>query len=207
MVQADILRQNVLPVHSQHLGEGSQQVHRLVAHIDDLFVIGEHTLQSDCHDRRRIGIVQDPGVWPVPPGIPDDLDHVGNGPHTIGKAAGAAGLLPHNAVGQRDLLIHQAHIKAAGSDLTENKVHAGIGGFLIRRIEKLQFRIFFPKQDLCEFPNDCLPFTVDIVQPEFFQREFRLLLTQAFQQPRCPRGSTTHDHGLVFFHRRTSQSG
>lgn len=101
VIQPHILGNDILPPDPQHLGKGLKQVHRLIAHVDDLPVPREHPLQRHRYDGRRVGIVQDPRVARVFPRIPNDLNHIRDRPQAIGKAAGAAGFLAYHAMRQR----------------------------------------------------------------------------------------------------------
>ena len=97
MIEAEIDRIEGCRIAIEQASVRAQQVDRLIADIEDAFILRETLVQGIRHNRRRVGVVEDPGLRRAGADFLDQRNHVADGAHTVGKAACAAGFLPDDA--------------------------------------------------------------------------------------------------------------
>ena len=168
VVQSEVIVDDLLLVFDAHGGghhvdDGDGHV----ADVDDPGV-GPQAATGLGDDGGRVGVVEDPVVGPgVLGGIVNDLDHGENGPHAVGHAAGTAGLLPHTAVAEGDLLVLLPHGVLAHPHLGEDEGGAGVGGLHIGGDRELDvaFQILV-KDPVHQDPHLVLTLLVDVEQAD-----------------------------------------
>ena len=126
------------------------------------------------YDGGGVGVVQDPVVLlGILFHIIDQLDHGEDGAHTVGHAAGAAGLLTYAAVAQRNLLVLLPHGVLAHAHLSEDERSIGIGGFRIGGDSQLDVALQVLMQNpVHNHSNLILPLLVNIKQTNLIHFQF-----------------------------------
>ena len=184
---------------TQHLCEGQHDCYRHIADVQDLIVV---VLAAGglSHDRSRVGVIDDPCLRCVLAHIVDHLEHAGDGTQAVCHAAGAAGLLTHNAKLQRDLLVLLPHFHAALTDLSKGKVNIGIGLFRVRGGEVDALRIQLCDQRAAQGIDQLQTIRVNIVQHQLFQREAVKICNQALDNAGGMAGAAADNNNFKSFH-------
>ena len=170
MVEADIVERQIGVAVAE--GGGYQQLddNRHVAD-EQAFQLRETLVPGVRQNRRRVGVVEDPGIGGISAHILADGQHVGDRAQRKRKAAGAAGLLTDHAVAQRDLLIQRPHLEAAAADLGEQELHAGEGFAAIGGDDQLDLGGLFGQQQADEAAHGGDALGVIVEQHQLAQRQ------------------------------------
>ena len=122
MVEADLVDDHALRLHTEQVGDAALEADRNVAEADGAMAGIEQRPRDDPDGVRE---VDDPGVraGELAHAV-GDLQHHRHGAHRLREPAGAGRLLADAAAGERDRLIAQARRLPADADLHEHEVRA-----------------------------------------------------------------------------------
>lgn len=197
VVEAEIDRLEIIPVHAEKPARGAHDILRLVANVENPLVIRELTAQRLCHYGSRVGVVETPGIRRVLADGMDSMDHVTDGAHAIGHATSTDRLLADNAMIEAGVLIRPAALKPARTHLHEDEVHAGIGSLLVSGVADFCIGIHLTEEDLPELSDRLLSWTVDIEEDKPCKREILLKPHEALEKARRIGAATTDDTHVV----------
>ena len=184
VVQAEVVHFQFMTIHAQN---GAHIAHRGNRHIADVQhpCVRAQAAHAFRDDRRRVGVVHDPGfLMRVAIDQIDKLHHRQDRAQAVGQPAGAAGFLAHHAVTQRDLLILLTHFVLADAHLGEDKMRAAKGHFRVTGDGKCDALTVVANDLLDDRRNGVLTRFVDIVKANFGQREILQAHHQAFHNAR-----------------------
>lgn len=160
-----------------HDGHLVHEVDGHVADVDDLGVRAQHAAGLG-HDCGRVGVIEHPGVGRVLLHVVEDLDDAADGTHAVGDAAGAAGLLAHASVLQRDLLVELTHGVQAHTDVGEDEVDAGECLHWVGGVGEVELRRILLEVDLAGLGHDLLALGVVVVEDDLVHGEAIVLLEE-----------------------------
>ena len=184
VVQAKIVHLQFMTIHAQN---GTHIAHRGNRHIADVqhACVGAQATHTLSDNRRRVGVVHDPGfLVRVAIDQIDKLHHRQDRAQAVGQPAGAAGFLAHHPVAQRNFFILLAHLVLPDAHLGEDKMRAAKGHFWVTGDGKCDALTVVANDLLDDRRNGVLARLVDIVQANFGQREILQAHHQAFHNAR-----------------------
>ena len=186
----------------KNFGHVALNGHRHITDVQDARV-GPQLERRLGHDGRRVGVVDDPvgGLGPLF-AVVDQFHHGVDGAQAVGQAAGAAGLLPDNAIFQGDLLIFFAHGVQAHAHLRKDEIRIGHGGLGVGGQGQLQVGVKHLHHMAHDNAHGFLALGVDVVEDQFLEFEFVLLVQKALDDAGRIGAAAAGDDELEGFHGR-----
>ena len=200
VVEAEVIHLQVVAVAAQDLGHVALDGHRHIADVQDAGV-GTQLEGRLGHDGRRVGVVDDPvgGFGPLF-AVVDQFHHGIDGAQAVGQAAGAAGFLAHHAVLQGDLLILFTHGVEPHAHLGEDEVRIGHSGLRVGGQGQLQVGVKHLHHMADDNAHGFLALGVDVVEDQFLEFEFVLLVQKALDDAGGVGTAAAGDDKLEGFH-------
>ena len=155
------------------------------------------------HDGRRVGVVDDPvgGFGPLF-AVVDQLHHGVDGAQAVGQAAGAAGLLPDDAIFQGDFLVFFAHGVQPHAHLRKDEIRIGHGDLGVGGQGQFEVGVKQVHHMADDDAHGFLALGVDVVEDQFLEFEFVLLVQKALDDAGRIGAAAAGDDELEGFHGR-----
>ena len=150
---------------------------RHIADVED-FGVRTQTAGGFRHNRRRVGVVQHPGVRRIFFHIIHQLQHAADRAHTVGDPARSAGLLAQHAVAQRDFLILFTHRIFPDADMRHDEINIGKRRLRIGGIAEFNLRRLLFEDHFARLGDGLLARTVVVVKFQRPQRKTILVCQQ-----------------------------
>ncbi|MND77422.1 hypothetical protein D3C80_691030 [compost metagenome] len=171
VIQAKVIDFQLVAIDAQNRPHIAHRRHRHIANVEHACVRTQ-TAHTFCHNRRRVGVVHNPGllVGETLDKI-DQLNHRQDCAQSVGQPTRPTSFLADYAVTQWDLLVLFTHFVLTHAHLGENKVRAAEGHFWIVGDGENNALAVIAYDFFNDWRNGVLARRIDIIEANFCQRK------------------------------------